>query len=84
MNEEHNKQEEYVRIEELDDIEDDEGNIIPNDNPDPTNIDAALNTHEADSEDAIGMEEDSAERGGNAKEDLRRALQGGGDDKNDE
>lgn len=79
------KQEEYVNQEELDDIVDENGEPLINDDNDLKNIDASLDIPDTpDKEDSIGSEEDSADRGGNAKTDLRRALQGGGDDRNDE
>jgi hypothetical protein len=81
-----NTNEEYVPIEELDQLEDAEGNPVTPLYGDVTNTDDALDTtsDESNEEDSIGSEEDSENRGGDAKTDLRRGIQGGGDDRNDE
>jgi hypothetical protein len=78
-------QEEYVNQEELDQLETPEGEPLYIDDNDLKNIDAALSKKDEDGEDSVSNEEVSADNiGATSAEVLRSALQGGGDDKDDE
>jgi hypothetical protein len=85
MNDNIHTNEEYVNEADLDEIETPDDIPVAENKDDALNIDASLDDLDAeDFEDSIGSEEDSSNRGGPAATDLRRGLQGGGDDRNDE
>ena len=77
--------EEYVNESDLDELDDVDDVPIIDEGEDKFNVESSLDDMDSeDFEDFIGSEEDSTNRGGGAATDLRRGLQGGGDDRNDE
>lgn len=85
MHDEHTSSEEYVNEVELDELEDIDNIPIDPSEVEIEKIEPSVDDFDAeDFEDAIGSEEDTTIVPGAPGDGLRSALQGGGDDKNDE